>query len=397
MSLAGYRQREIVLVSYSGDEWYHERCLLGFLEGQVCVATPHWDLYVEHVGDYASLQSIGARGRLPPGLCGAREPQVVRFDRAELRQRLPGLLREAKEAEPNLEDNPVDDPAGEAAPGDDAGTLWVALETRGGVNRGDPIDPKKWTVTATGDRGVAVSGSVSVAVGAVGTLESGAVPAAPKLADGAGEDLRTLPVQFDGRGDRDRDYAKSTMELTETSFEDWQLSGPRTCLWLQSAIRKQGFTPNNRHAWWRNSLGLSIVDAGVEEHGMLSDLMETALVYDALNLPELMCFEMVARRYQVWEEFYKDSLRASHAKGDLDATLDLEEKDLFLGQRHARGAALVCPALEEHVAEKLRVRSSIQKERRKAREERTLQPQPAQPSPKRRGGKGKDGKDREGS
>ena len=83
--------------------------------------------------------------------------------------------------------------------------------------------------------------------------------------------------------------------------------------------------------------------------------------------------------------------------GDLDATLDFEEKDLFLGHSHARGAALVCPALEEHVAEKLRVRSAIQRESRKAREERTLQPQPAQPSPKKRGGKGKDGRDRAGS
>lgn len=119
---------------------------------------------------------------------------------------------------------------------------------------------------------------------------------------------------------------------------------------------------------------------------MLSDLMETAIVFDALNISELGCFEMVARRYQVWEEFYKDGLRAGNTKGDLDVCLDLEEKDLFLGQPHARGAALVCPELEAYVAEKLRDRSAIQKERRKAREERTLQP-----SPKKRGGKGKHG------
>ena len=49
-----------------------------------------------------------------------------------------------------------------------------------------------------------------------------------------------------------------------------------------------------------------------------------------------------------------------------------------MGQRYNRGAALVCPLLEGHVADVLKDRSAIQKERRKAREERTLQPQPPQ-------------------
>ena len=96
--------------------------------------------------------------------------------------------------------------------------------------------------------------------------------------------------------------------------------------------------------------------------------LEAGVSYDALNVSELLCFEMLARRYQVWEEFYKDSLRLSNVHASIQSALDAEERDLFMGQRYGRGAALVCPLLESHVAEVLKERSAIQKEKRKARE-----------------------------
>ena len=77
---------------------------------------------------------------------------------------------------------------------------------------------------------------------------------------------------------------------------------------------------------------------------------------------------MLARRYQVWEEFYKHELRQSSANASLQGAMEAEERNLFMGQRYGRGAALVCPELEAHVAEVLKERCVIQKEKRKARE-----------------------------
>ena len=45
-----------MLVSYEGDEWLHERWLLGFVGREaVCVVTPHWDIYREDLSEYAIL------------------------------------------------------------------------------------------------------------------------------------------------------------------------------------------------------------------------------------------------------------------------------------------------------------------------------------------------------
>eukprot|EP00973_Karenia_brevis_P073871 10269368-Karenia_brevis.AAC.1 len=49
-----------------------------------------------------------------------------------------------------------------------------------------------------------------------------------------------------------------------------------------------------------------------------------------------------------------------------------QERHLFLGGTRASGAALVCPALAEHVAAELERDAKILKERRKGREERQL-------------------------
>ena len=95
-----------MLVSYDGDAWWHERCVLGFAGGDgLCVVTPHWDVYVEVVGDYSALHQFGPRGGMPSEVYGRR---VVRFDRDELARRLPGLLRTAHVAEPGLADSPFE-------------------------------------------------------------------------------------------------------------------------------------------------------------------------------------------------------------------------------------------------------------------------------------------------
>ena len=389
MDLDGLLRRAIVLVAYEGDDYWHERVVLGFCGKKgLVVCTPHWDVYVEQIDDYASLQLLGPRGgRIPPAVL--RTGRVVRFDHAELQEKWDDLLAQAARGAPDMREEAaeeVEKPKVAVVKGD---TIWVAMEARHGAALGAPLD-KAWKVECFGDRGVAVKGALSLSVAKTDTWKPPG-PIAPKTSS-QDDDLRTLSITYDGRGERSREWSTSVLELTETSFDDWQLEGPRTCVWLVSAIRRQGFTPMSRHSWWRASLGLSITDPGVEDHALLSDLFEVALWYDSLNLGELLCFEKLARRYQVWEEYYKDALRRSTAKTDQASSLDGEERDLFMGERFSRNTALVAPSLQSHVAAILKDKAAIQKERRKAHEERSLlspsHSRVEHPNPKRRGKKG---------
>ena len=46
------------------------------------------------------------------------------------------------------------------------------------------------------------------------------------------------------------------------------------------------------------------------------------------------------------------------------------ERGIFLGEQHSKSLAIICPALQEHVAGKLRDSAALLKQRRKAKEER---------------------------
>ncbi len=70
-------------------------------------------------------------------------------------------------------------------------------------------------------------------------------------------------------------------------------------------------------------------------------------------------FELAARRYQLYEEYYGVLLR--QAEGGASAEAWLDERRLFLGQEGGRGQALVCPVLEKWVATNLRDESAVLK------------------------------------
>ena len=119
-------------------------------------------------------------------------------------------------------------------------------------------------------------------------------------------------------------------------------------------------------------MGLSVSSEGVEEHMQVSQMLETALVVDGLDVSNLESFEQNCRRYQLWEQVYGDLLRESESRSTVTEFLRHDEKALFMGSSFSRGLALVCPALEKHVSEALHDKSSLLKEQRKARQERML-------------------------
>ena len=172
----------------------------------------------------------------------------------------------------------------------------------------------------------------------------------------------------DGR--RGRVFGEAVYDLSETTFSDWRVTGPRTTRWLLQAVGMQGFSPVQRHYWWRSTQQLSSSDIFVDEHLFLSELLENMVCVDQLNAPELHIGEILARRFQLYEEYYGSTLQQS--EGGAAAEIWMDERQLFLGQERGRGRALVAPSLEAWVATKLSAESQLLKERRKGREERAL-------------------------
>ena len=119
-------------------------------------------------------------------------------------------------------------------------------------------------------------------------------------------------------------------------------------------------------------MGLHAHDPDVGEHELLSDILEVGLVYDQLNAGEICIFELVARRYQLLEEIHAGQLAVAENAGTgyAGATHESDERFIFLGQTRGRSIALVSPDLAEFVANTLKERALVLKERRKARDER---------------------------
>ena len=96
------------------------------------------------------------------------------------------------------------------------------------------------------------------------------------------------------------------------------------------------------------------------------------MAFDQVNSPDLVVFEHISRRFQLWEEIYSDRLRDRSAGAHGQGGLDTEERSLYLGRKASPSAALVSPGLQTWVSTRVAERSAVLKERRKGREERRL-------------------------
>ena len=95
---------------------------------------------------------------------------------------------------------------------------------------------------------------------------------------------------------------------------------------------------------------------------MHAEILEKAAVEDQLNFPNLTSMEIVTRRLTVIEEV--------HAANPTNP--DYTGSDVVMGLGKRRGGALFNPALSAYSATRMRDEAAVAKERRKAREERTL-------------------------
>jgi hypothetical protein len=98
---------------------------------------------------------------------------------------------------------------------------------------------------------------------------------------------------------------------------------------------------------------------------MICKAVELLGCFDQIQLGSLAGVEYLFRQLQATEEKYRDRV---HKKGEDHSSA---EAHFFTGVG-ARQALCICPALTKYAAEEMAKESAILKERRKAREERTL-------------------------
>ena len=384
---------------YHGDKYWHERLLIGHLEGDFWyICTPDGDMYDEQISsdnpDLVAMRAgAGAGGRQRPTGLGPLV-HVFKYMIDSKRARLfaegtPHLKAERKRRGLPAE---IDDPPEKskailpAAEGS-----WVLAEAAGSLKIGDAIDPST-SLVRIGDAGLDIiddkvrqirwlaggkkihddfiksrTAEIRAQLSAcdAAAVESGWQQAV-NMAD---EDVRTLSVKFGVDGSRRRTFRESLEEMEEAPFDDWPLEGPRTCQWVVREISRLAEGPRAQHSLWLRGSKIPDGDRAGYEDAVLAQILETAVTYDALSVVNLACMELLVRRRQLLAEAHVGNPSAPSYEGG----------EYFLGAGRTAAGAVIAPALTNHVAEKMRADASIQKERRKLAETRTL-PSPKKPA-----------------
>ena len=157
---------------------------------------------------------------------------------------------------------------------------------------------------------------------------------------------------------------------------DWPISGFLTVVWLLRFMIQRCGACMAFHDRWVTETRLDYSSSGVVEHQGLCRTLDCAVMFDVLDLSRIAAFEIVARRIQMIHDKWKHKLPQYQSLGDTGG----DEAHLLLGVGETRGQLGIAPSLTRWLGKELGREASVNKERRKAREERALA---AAPPPKK--------------
>ena len=115
------------------------------------------------------------------------------------------------------------------------------------------------------------------------------------------DDIRTMSVKFTANGERRRGFRDTVDEFTVTEMEGFPYE-PRTCLPYLQAIKSVAESTYGQHLAWRQQSRIPEGSRAVYEDEPLSHILDTAVTYDCLSVPNLACFELVVRCKQLIAE-----------------------------------------------------------------------------------------------
>ena len=171
---------------------------------------------------------------------------------------------------------------------------------------------------------------------------------------------------FDGQPRRSP--LEAVQGMREHQEAGWPIRGPSTAPWVLRFVLENGGAFSGWHARWVQLAKLSLSEPAAVEHEAFCRILDQAISFDQINPLAVSFVESAARSSHSVEERIQDRNLKSKKSED---TVFTSEASLMSGSAERSGLC-ICPALKEYVAEELREESAVLKERRKAREERTL-------------------------
>lgn len=390
MALVG--RRALLEYNVGGAQVIHERWVVAHVQDEdYVVVTPDEDVYTETLSvlnpDVRSFRLRDARGRLPAGVPAGVVYALPAWGAGD-RTRLEALGQAEAVAEKARRGVPGGQPVvapvvpvpaqaggvtseatGEDVPpgasGLPSGTaVWVAAETAGGYKFG-----------------AVVSGVVAAAVGGAKTIHSSnGVDVFCQCIDSSGieafnakpceSDIRIVKIKMNAVGTPERPLADIVAETKEYKVA-WKISGPRTARWCLNYLVIEGFGFEAHHERFRQLCKLEVTTWGVMEHFQLSMILRQLIQVDMLNGYNNLGIELMFRRLQTIEYAHSEKAREMESKA-VGGKLSLEEQMTFGSLVRQAGTLMIAPTLLEHVKLEVEKDVQLQKNIRKAREEREL-------------------------
>jgi hypothetical protein len=150
---------------------------------------------------------------------------------------------------------------------------------------------------------------------------------------------------------------------------DYPLAGPVTGPWIIKFMWQNGGGPMAFHHRFMSDTRLDYSAGGMSEHSTLCKCLEIAITYDHFDIGRSAAVELISRKLQLIHDKWKHKLPNINST----STSCVDDESFFLlGTHETRGNIGVSPELTAWLGGELGKLSSVDKEHRKAREERAL-------------------------
>ena len=334
-----------VLRHYPGDPnnflWHHQILLHKIAPGHFVALTPDGDLErVDlHQVDHLTLER---RADFP----APQAPFVCAFDeiaRADLER----YKRRAVQMASLFDESPIDEI--------DA-YEWIVADISS-PQFGEAVDEQQVDDgVVLGDSGLILSGNAEVFVRRIATSEKAAFLT---QADASRSDVRLNGDHRDATGMRHLDFKVAVNKLTESPVPDWPLQGPRVTLELLKSIRSGPGDLATYHLSWAQSSGVNKFSMACHDHRIICNMLRAAIEVDQVNVCNLLCLEIMARRL----------VQIETAVGRSPSSPNFSGLELMLEDPIGAGGEAVTSTFDNWLAGKLKDKANIAKQTRLYREE----------------------------
>lgn len=177
----------------------------------------------------------------------------------------------------------------------------MSVETRGTLRRGDAVLEEALEIVRS-DRALMKESSGAWVAAARMSPED--VAAFRGLE--AAEDARLLGIVVGAGGRVTKQWRELASEVGPVEFADFAIPRPRTVAWCTRFLDRKSGGPRDHHKWWKSTNRLSDDMWGVAEHSLIMQALDLGACFDALDIANLACFELLARKAQMVEYSYSE-------------------------------------------------------------------------------------------